>query len=283
MRDDNPFTGKKIWIITRHRKEKAIAPVLQHTLKATCILLDDIDTDVFGTFTGEISRKGTALDAAREKCSAALNFIGYNDLVLASEGSFGPHPSFPFIALNEEWLLLKNLFTAEEWFVCSHTTKTNFASELVTSWEELRLFALRAGFPAHGLILRDPHQPEAITKGLQSWVLLKYHFRRLVKLKAEVRVETDMRAMYNPTRMEIIKRTAEKLARRLLRKCPKCKTHGFAETTPVTGLPCNLCGEPTRLTKAMIFCCNTCGYTEERPITCRKSKADPFYCDYCNP
>ncbi|GIV38023.1 MAG: hypothetical protein KatS3mg032_2402 [Cyclobacteriaceae bacterium] len=282
MKGDNPFSGKRIWIVTQHHKEKAIAPVLNRMLGADCQALDGINTDLFGTFTGEIPRTGTAVDALRLKCRAGLQLTGRKEPVLASEGSFGPHPSLPFVPFNEEWLMLMAPDTLQEWLVCYRTTHTNFAGTRVVSWPELKDFALQAGFPHHALILRAP-EPAAFIKGLRSWALLKYHFNKLRALHPAVGAETDMRAMFNPTRLEAIHRAARKLALLLLRRCPACQAYGFAETDIVPGLPCNWCGAPTRLAKARVLCCAACGYAEERPIMHGAHRADAAYCDYCNP
>ena len=51
------FSGRKLLIATKHQKEKAIAPILEKELGVIAILASNLDTDVLGTFTGEIERK----------------------------------------------------------------------------------------------------------------------------------------------------------------------------------------------------------------------------------
>jgi hypothetical protein len=63
-----------------------------------------IDTEAFGTFAGDIVRQGTMLDAARAEALAAIEATGL-ELGLGSKGSFGPHPSVPFIPAGTEVLL----------------------------------------------------------------------------------------------------------------------------------------------------------------------------------
>lgn len=46
-----------------------------------------------------------------------------------------------------------------------------------------------------------------------------------------------MRAMFNPTRMEVIKRATEKLVSKIKRRCEKCETPGFDIDSVEIGLP----------------------------------------------
>jgi hypothetical protein len=55
------FKGRKIVVATKHQKGKVITPLLKKELGFECIVSQDIDTDVFGTFTGEIERLTTLL------------------------------------------------------------------------------------------------------------------------------------------------------------------------------------------------------------------------------
>lgn len=58
-------------IATMHGKERVLGPVLDG-LGMDWVLASGLDTDAFGTFTGEIVRPGAQLDAARLKAEAAL-------------------------------------------------------------------------------------------------------------------------------------------------------------------------------------------------------------------
>lgn len=94
MSNNNFFKGRRLLIATKHKKERVIAPILEKELGVNCFVTD-IDTDKFGTFTGEIERKEDAISTARNKCLLAMELENC-DLVLASEGSFGAHPSLFF-------------------------------------------------------------------------------------------------------------------------------------------------------------------------------------------
>ena len=100
------FRDRLAILATMHRKEQVIAPVLQEALGLRVEALPGFDTDRFGTFTGEIARAGTQLEAARRKAEAAFRAMPDAPLALASEGSFGPHPSLAFVPCGIELVLL---------------------------------------------------------------------------------------------------------------------------------------------------------------------------------
>lgn len=64
------------------------------------------DTDRFGSFSRDVARNGSALDAARAKIAAAFKRVPQARVGLASEGSFGPHPQIPFLPVGSEIVLL---------------------------------------------------------------------------------------------------------------------------------------------------------------------------------
>ncbi|MBL0883215.1 MAG: hypothetical protein IBJ16_07730, partial [Chitinophagaceae bacterium] len=98
-----------------------------------------------------------------------------------------------------------------------------------------------------------------------------------------VGVETDMRAMFNPTRMKVIEKATEKLIEKIQSACPECQMPGYSITDAKSGLPCDLCGSPTRSVLAYIFQCTHCGFSEEKKYPHNKQTEDPMYCDRCNP
>ncbi|MFM8711078.1 MAG: DUF6671 family protein, partial [Sphingomonadales bacterium] len=86
------FTGRKLLIATKHKKEIVLSPLLEAALGVHCFTDDRLDTDLLGTFTGEIERLDDPLTTARKKCEQGMALTGC-DLAVASEGSFGAHPS----------------------------------------------------------------------------------------------------------------------------------------------------------------------------------------------
>ena len=95
--------------------------------------------------------------------------------------------------------------------------------------------------------------------------------------------ETDMRAMYNPTRMKVIAKATEKLVIKTKTLCPKCNTPGFGVVEAVMGLPCEMCGLPTRSTLKHVYRCQKCNYQMEKEFPFDKRVENPQFCDYCNP
>ena len=98
------FEGRRLVIATKHHKETVIAPLLEQHLGVQCFVPNDFDTDALGTFTGEVARKEDALSTARQKCLLAMQKTNC-DLGIASEGSFGPHPSIFMAHADNEFLI----------------------------------------------------------------------------------------------------------------------------------------------------------------------------------
>ena len=205
------------------------------------------------------------------------------DLALASEGSFGMHPTAFFAPCNEEYVLLVDKMHQLEIAARVLSTDTNFNGDFVQSKDELEKFASRAGFPEHGLILRNAKDSTLfIKKGIITWQTLIKYFSVALDLYGGAYVETDMRAMYNPKRMEVIRQATDSLVKRALTECPRCDTPGFGITGAEPGLPCSLCGFPTKTVLHFKHSCNKCGFSQKIKNT-EKAFEEPTYCNYCNP
>lgn len=277
------FRGRVLLIATRHGKEGVLAPILESGLGVVCRVVPELDTDQLGTFTGEVERVLSPLDAAREKCRLAMEMTGH-DLAVASEGSFGPHPSVSFLPADEELLLLVDRRHALEIAVRECSLRTNFSSAQVSTEDELMSFARGVSFPSHALILRGgPADTSGIIKGLTRTDELLAGFQTLLERQGSVRVETDMRAMCNPTRMGVIEGAGRKLLGLCLSACPACGHPGFTVREVRTGLPCADCGAPTRGLLARILRCEGCGYRREETHPDGIDPEDPGRCDVCNP
>lgn len=277
------FTGRQLVIATMHGKEKVIAPQLEEKLGVTCFVPEHFDSDQLGTFTGEIQRHRNALDTARSKCLKAMEITGCG-LGIASEGSFGPHPTLWFAPADDEILILIDTENNLEISVRELSTDTNFNASEIRSEKELLQFATECGFPEHGLILRkNASETTDIFKGIRDKKLLLSAFRMLLRKYGSVYAETDMRAMHNPKRMSVIAAAAEKLAARLLSKCPACHSPGFGISDRRAGLPCSNCLMPTKGTIALVHSCIKCSYSTEQLYPHAKKFEDPMYCDLCNP
>ena len=273
------FSGKRVLLASMHGKESAIGPVLQRRMGWTLELATNLNTDQFGTFSGEIPRSGSPLEAARAKVYAALELSGAS-MAIASEGSFGPHPAIPFIAADHELLLLVDAKKGIEIHASVYSAATNYAQQEIHSWPELESFAQASGFPEHRLILRGG---EKLEKGIGDWEALKSTYQELADKEVPIQAETDMRAMYNPMRMAVIAQAAEALADKLQSSCPVCGSPGFEVKSSEPGLPCSLCHIPTSLAKSYTWGCTFCGHTLEKGRPDGLLLADPAHCDWCNP
>jgi len=278
------FKGRRIVLITKHGKERVIKPTLEKATGCQVLLDTSFDTDQLGTFTREIARPGTQLEAARRKAQKGMELTGL-DIGLASEGSFGPHPLIPFLPWNVEMVLLVDDREKLEIYGMCANSETNFAQTLVADLREAEDFARKIGFPEHWLVLRpDNERHQSVVKGINKWEHLKdavkWGFAK--SAAGKVFLETDMRAHANPTRMRNIQKAAEDLAKKIKQQCPRCGTPGFSVTVRKKGLPCEWCGRPTEETKARVFTCGRCGFSKEKRMP-RSKKAPAGRCQYCNP
>jgi len=283
----NLFEGRTLIIATKHGKEEVLASVLEKELGVKCTLPSDFDTDVLGTFTGLIERKTDALNTARKKCEMAME--QYNcDLAIASEGSFGPHPFSAFLAADEELLLLVDKKNELEIIAREISTQTNFSAERVESESQLLTFIEKSKFPSHALFLRPAKNDFSLvynteSLGIKEPLEVVSIYRKLMQTHGKVYVETDMRAMHNPSRMKVIGEALAKLIDKIKSECPECGTPGFSITEVIKGLPCEWCGSPTKSPLSVIYSCGKCAFKKEELYPQNKQVEDPMYCDNCNP
>lgn len=277
------YDGRRVAFLTQHGKSKVVAPVLGQELGCTVELVSGYDTDRLGTFTRDIPREGTQIDAARRKAHIGMELSGLS-LGLASEGSFGVDPVAGLLPWNVELLVWIDAERELEVVGLAQGSSV-FARLLTGEWNAIAGFAKQAGFPSHQLVVR-PEAAEGlpVRKGVDTWSDLEAAFRCALRQSTNglVFVETDVRASANPTRMVMIQRAAEDLARKLCSLCPQCATPGFAKVERIGGLRCAYCEAPTRETRAEVFGCSICEYqvTWERTD---QQFADRDRCDYCNP
>ncbi len=282
----HPYAGRTAVLATMHRKESVIAPALRATPGLIVEPVPGLDTDRFGTFSGEIARNGTMLEVAVRKARLGMN-AGGAALGLATEGSFGPHPMIPFLPAGMELMVFVD---DERGIVVTESLiaeTTNFAHMVVRSDEMPTEFLQRIGFPDHGLIVRpnDGEETEGLAKGVidHDGLTRAIMAAAAVSRDGQARLETDMRAHFNPTRMNSLAVLAERLGRRLARRCPACGMPGFGRTGDHPGLPCEACGDPTDLVAAEIFGCPACDFTEDRPRADGLVRSPAQYCPTCNP
>ncbi len=277
------FRNRKLIIATMHGKEAVIAPLMKDALGVDCILPNSFNTDSLGTFTGEIERTLSPIETLKKKCLEAMKLQNI-DLGIANEGSFGAHPALYFVPADEELMILIDQKNNLEIVVKHISTQTNFAGKYIESLESLKDFANSAGFPEHALIVRkEQGSKETIYKNIKDWDSLLSIFTEMQNNFGGAFVETDMRAMNNPSRMQVIKETTEKLIAKIQSTCPNCECPGFDIKEFKEGLPCEWCNRPTKSILYVIYACVKCDFQKEVWYPKKKEKEDPQYCQYCNP
>jgi len=288
----HPYAGHSAVLATMHHKEQAVAPAFAQALGLKVVATTGVDTDALGTFSGEIPRCGTMLETALAKARLGLRASGLR-LAIASEGSFGPHPEIPFLAAGIELLVFvdANSASGEDTerviYESRIVERTNFAHRVTAPGDDIDAFLAQVGFPAHGLMVR-PNAGNSLA-ALRKGIVERGHLDQAVADAAaasadgRARIETDMRAHLNPTRMEMLARLATQLALRVAARCPACAAPGWGRIDTTPGLPCELCGTPTEMIAAEIFGCSSCGERESRPRRDGLLSAPPGRCPECNP
>ncbi|MGB3761349.1 MAG: DUF6671 family protein [Rivularia sp. (in: cyanobacteria)] len=286
MNSQTLFENRVAVLATMHKKERVIAPLFDQELGIK-ITVPQFNTDRFGTFTREIERSGSQIEAARLKAQKALLLTG-ESLGIASEGSFASHPSLPYIPCNREVLIFIDKENDLEIIGEELSTDTNHNHLKVSDIQQAIDFAEKVGFPEHGLVVMlnaNPENSDEIIKGINTEAaLIEAINNSLTKSpNGTVHLETDMRAMYNPTRMKNIEKATYNLIEKIKCLCPKCSTPGFDIIQRIPGLPCEWCSAPTTLTKCVIYKCQKCGFRKEQLFPDGKQFANPAQCMYCNP
>lgn len=287
MNSESFFADRIAVIATMHKKEEAIAPILARELGIKAIVPPNFDSDKFGTFTREIKRLGTQIEAAKIKAEQALNITG-ETLAISSEGTFGPHPFVPYLSCNREIVMLLDKKHDIEIIGEEFSTQTNHSHQVIKSVEAAFEFAQKIGFPEHGLVVmfeETPKDSSEVIKGITTTETLEEAVSLFLKKSSngKVHLETDMRALYNPTRMKNIAKATINLVQKINSFCPKCNYPGFSVTERKRGLPCALCNMPTQLTLATIYQCQKCGFQKEILFPDGIEQGDPAQCMYCNP
>ncbi|MBR8834670.1 MAG: hypothetical protein DSM106950_11680 [Stigonema ocellatum SAG 48.90 = DSM 106950] len=287
MNQHSLFKNRTSVLATMHQKERVIAPIVEQKLGIKVLVPPDFNTDVFGTFTRVVKRRGTQIEAARFKAEKAMAITG-ETLAFASEGSFGPHPLMPYVPVNREIVIFLDKVNNIEIVGQELSTETNYSHQLVHSVEEAYSFAQRVGFPEHGLVIIvgdaaivQGEVIKGITTKEQLFDAVKFCLNK--SSTGQVHIETDMRAMYNPTRMKNIEKATLNLSEKITQVCPECSWPGFDVVESQKGLPCAFCHLPTQLIRSVIYRCKKCAFSREELFPHGQETADPSKCQYCNP
>ena len=278
-----PYSGLKASLLTQHGKESVICPQLLDSNGLEVVHISGYDTDELGTFTRDIPRYGSQLDAARKKARVGMELSG-SMLGIASEGAFDNDPYTGMLPWNYELVVLIDDIRKLE-VIGFFGGQAQSTSRQVSSWDELNALLSEAQFTTHQLVVRpdDEYHPEC-RKGIKDLESLKEAFDWATNLskKGNVFVENDLRAHTNPTRMSNILKATQDLSRKMNSVCQECESPGFWITERKKGLPCSSCEALTNLPIANVWSCVKCAYKKEEMLL-DQIKADPSKCNYCNP
>lgn len=276
------YDNSRIILATKHGKENAIQKPFEDAFHAKIIVPQDYDTDQFGTFTGEIERRDTPYNTVIKKAKQAA--LHYNaDYAIANEGTFGPHASYFFLPSDVELMSfvdIKNNIVVVESEI---TTETNYAHKDITISDDYEDFLEKIDFGSHGLIVRNIENHQVVAKGIVSRDDLSTILATTFQHCKKIRLQTDMRAMMNPTRMNVIHKLTHKLIQRLQTLCIKCQAPGFGKVSTTGKLRCKDCHAETELYQYKVLSCVKCDHEEQQPRSDGLVYADPQYCPYCNP
>jgi hypothetical protein len=236
-----------------------------------------------GTFTQEIPRYGTQLDAVRKKAKVGMELLAL-DLGIANEGAFVSDPYSGMTAWNNELvILIDQKHDLEITGFSGAPAQSDNAS--VSHYEELIQFADSALFPSHYLVIKptDEYHPESV-KGIADFEGLKeaFDWAQSLSTNGKVYVENDLRAFANPTRMNNIHKATANLVDKMKSLCPQCQKPGFWIRDIQRGLPCNACGLATDEEIAKIWACMQCNHEETHGMKVLRF-ANPSRCRHCNP
>ena len=259
-------------------------------LGARLVVPDDLDTDQFGTFCGEVVRTGSALDAARAKARLGMGTAGLR-YGLASEASYR---SLPGLGLpgHEELLLFVDDVRGIE-VLESHRGAVAFMNGYPVSTAADLPASVIAALPGQALIVRPSAGGDRVghsrgdlgrgIKGINDIHVLHTAVAAVAGAAADglALVEPDLRAHHNPGRRQVLTGLARRLAHRLATPCPSCGSPGYGRVGVVSGLPCRTCSAPTELPMHEEHACAACPHrsTAHRP----QRWADAGHCPVCNP
>ena len=279
----HPYAGLTAGFTTRHDKAALVVPHFESLLDVSLVTVD-FDTDSLGTFSGEVPRKGSALDMALTKARVGAEF-SVDSLGIGSEGTIGPSHQLPLLMANAEVLAfvdLKRGVSVSEHTI-SHSIRT--ISLTVEPHAEYRSTLAAGGFPDHGVIVKPADgETTPIFKGLHTFAEVDSAVRVCAVASADgkARIESDFRANHCPSRRPTISEAGHRLAFRLRSCCPNCLAPGWGLVSHVRGVPCSLCGENVDVPAREILGCTACGEQQIAATPIRVS-IDPSRCPLCNP
>ena len=267
----HPYRHSTAAIATKHLKEQIIAP--QFAQLEIALQVAQVDTDLLGTFTGEIERNGTPKEVALRKARLGMQATGL-PYGIASEGSIGPDPMVPFLSSDIECLVWVDDLLGIEIVEFHRSMEIVAAHAVIDSGFDLEEFLKKADFPNHGLIVKSK---EGIVKGITN----RADLEKALSDNA-ISIESDLRSQFSPSRQKNIAAVSQQLVGRLAVLCKQCQTPGFGVVGNLYGLECVECKNfVERAVRGKVLGCAKCDYKEE--VENERRFVQPADCDYCNP
>lgn len=286
-RAPDAYRGAVVVFGTAHGKEQQVAQAFADVLGAQVTAPPGVETDQFGTFTGDVPRALSPLAAARAKARLAVTASGH-PYALASEASYGRLPGIGWPG-HEEILLFLDDTRGTEILVGHRTFAVPGRTLRATRPAEIADDLVRSGWPEQAVIVRPavpvdgPTTGAEIVKGITDPDRLAAAIAAAAARSADghALIEPDLRAHHNPTRRAILTRLGATLAARLATPCPACGCPGYGRTGTRSGLPCADCGTPTEVARADVYTCAGCAHQQAKSRP--DGTAEARWCPRCNP
>ena len=270
-------------LATKHGKLVCIGPALAAV--GLAVQVAEVDTDVLGTFTGEVPRAASPRATAVAKARLGMDATG-GALGLASEGSFGPHPSAPWVIVDTEIVVLVDDRRGIEVAGVASSTEVVAVARAVDVRGDLAPVVADADLPTHAVtVVPNDGSTGPIHKGLRRLpdVATAVADCAAASTDGRARVETDLRAHVCPGRREVIRAAAGDLASRPGSRCRLCRSPGWGRVDVVVGVPCGWCGTDVDHVRAEVDACPACAHRAERAVLPAGAVADPGSCPRGNP
>jgi len=260
-----------------------MAPPFRRLIGAEVIVAPDIDTDRLGTFSGEVPRPDALIETALLKAELVFRTLDV-DCALANEGSYGPIERVPLSPGGLEIMAFIDRKRGIRLVETLVTHRTNWRLMRFKAGDPNVPAAVKAlGFPDYGVFVISNTDSSRPVKGLSALEDVVAAVDREAKRSADglAILISDMRAHRNPKRMKVLRALSWKLARRLVRLCPKCQAPGFGPVGARRGLPCERCGGATHYVHFEIDGCAACDHVVARPRKDGKRTAPKLACKAC--
>jgi hypothetical protein len=274
----HPYSGAQVAFATMHGKEQLARQPFLDILNAEVVAPPALDTDQFGTFSGEIARTLAPQAAARVKARLGMKLSG-TPYGLASEGSFGA--GLGYVVEHREVLMFIDEARGLELVESAIDTSPLPSGRGIESIEGALGYAADLGYPRQGVVLST--RSGLIRKGMETEDELTHAVGQLRERAGglPIAISPDYRAHRCPSRAAVIVSLADRIARRLATPCPGCSAPGFGQVAYERGLRCSGCGEQTRMIAADILGCGVCSRRVRQSRAQRFASAE--LCDFCNP